>query len=97
MSFVKTMGTHLSNKYGQKFLDSAKKSKTDLIKTASKRVIQKAAEATRDLIGTKLLINNKCSYINNKYSAESSDDKLEVPKKDIYVQKKGNKLLVNYG
>ena len=24
LSFVKIMGTHLSNKYGQKFLDSAK-------------------------------------------------------------------------
>ena len=32
---------HLSNKYSQKLLDSAKKHTTDAIKTASKRAIQK--------------------------------------------------------
>ena len=31
------MGKSLSNKYGQKLFDSAKKSTTDAIKTASKR------------------------------------------------------------
>ena len=41
LSFAKNMGKSLSNKYGQKFLDSTKKSTTDAIKTASKRAIQK--------------------------------------------------------
>ena len=36
----KNMGKSLSNKYGQKLLDSAKKSTTDAIKTASKRATQ---------------------------------------------------------
>ena len=45
MSFAKNMSKNLSNKYGQKRIDSAKKSTTDAIKTASKRVIQKPAEA----------------------------------------------------
>ena len=40
------MGKRLSNKYRQKLLDSAKKSTTDAIKTASKRVIQKTVDAT---------------------------------------------------
>ena len=44
----------LSNKCGQKLLDSAKKSTTDVIKTASKRAIQKTAEATGGLIGNKI-------------------------------------------
>ena len=48
------MGKSLSNKHGQKRLDSAKKSTTDAIKTASKRAIQKTAEATGDLIGNKI-------------------------------------------
>ena len=39
------------NKYGQKLADSAKKSATDAFKIASKRAIQKTAEATGDLIG----------------------------------------------
>ena len=36
LSFAKNMGKDLSNKYGQKRLDSAKKSTTDAIKTAAK-------------------------------------------------------------
>ena len=51
---LKNMGKSVSNKYGQKLLDSAKKSTTDAIKTASKRAIQKTAEATGDLIGNKI-------------------------------------------
>ena len=38
-SFAKNMGKCLSNKYGQKLIDSAKKFTTDAIKTASKKVI----------------------------------------------------------
>ena len=58
LPFTKNMGKSLSNKYGQKLFDSAKKSTTDAIKTASKRAIQKTAEATGDLIGNK--IADKC-------------------------------------
>ena len=39
--FAKNMGKNLSSKYGQKLLDSSKKSTTDAIKTDSKRAIQK--------------------------------------------------------
>ena len=56
LSFAKNMSKTLSNKYDQKLLDSAKKSTTGAIKTASKRAIQKTAEATGELIVTKLLI-----------------------------------------
>ena len=56
LSSAKTMGKHLSNKYSQNLLHSAKKSTTDAIKTASKRAIQNTAKATGDLIGSKLLI-----------------------------------------
>ena len=37
LSFAKNMGKHLSNKYGKKILDNAKKSTADAIKTISKR------------------------------------------------------------
>ena len=50
MSFARSM----SNKYGKKLVDTPKKSATDAIKTASKRVIQKTAEATGDLVGNKI-------------------------------------------
>ena len=39
LSFAKNMGKSLSNKYGQKLLESAKKSTTDAIKKASKTAI----------------------------------------------------------
>ena len=41
LSFAKNMGKSLSNKYAQKLINSTKKSTTDAIKTASKKVIQK--------------------------------------------------------
>ena len=68
MSFAKTMGKSLSNKYGRRLLDSAKKSTTDALKTASKRVIQKTAEATSDLIGNK--ISDKITSFSKKKSTK---------------------------
>ena len=56
LSFAKNMGKWLCNKYGQKLIDSTKKSTTDAIKTALKRSIHKTAEATGDLFVIKLLI-----------------------------------------
>ena len=40
-SFAKNMGKSLSNKYGQKIIDSAKKSTEDAIRTASKEQLKK--------------------------------------------------------
>ena len=44
----------MCGKYSQKPLDYTKQSATDTFKTSSKRVIQKTAEATGDLIGNKI-------------------------------------------
>ena len=68
LSFAKNTGKSLSNKHGQKLLDSAKKSTTDAIKTASKRAIQKTAEATGDLIGNK--IADKITSVSKKPAME---------------------------
>ena len=76
LSFAKNMGKSLSNKYGQKLLDSAKKSTTDAIKTASKRAIQKTAEATGDLIGNK--IADKITSVSKKKSNNNNDDDDDV-------------------
>ena len=100
MYFAKNIGKNLSNKYGQKLLDRAKKSTTDAIKTASKRAIQKTEEATGDLIGNK--ISDKTTSISKRSSAEHSkndaNNEIEVRKKRYISpeeQKKGNKLLMN--
>ena len=98
LSFAKNMGTYatkvaknLSNKYVQKLLDSAKRSTTDAIKTASRRAIQKTAEAIDDLIGNK--IADKTTSVWKKSSSKHSDDEVEVdrvspkdvPKKDTHL------------
>ena len=58
LSFAKSMGRSLSNKYGQKILDSANKSTTDTIKTS----------ATSDLIGNK--VADKITSVSKKPAKE---------------------------
>ena len=69
-------------------MDTATKIGIDAAKTASKRVIQKTAEATGDLIGNK--IADKIT------SAGKSNEKEKINKpEEIYIPpKKGNKLLM---
>ena len=50
LSFARKCG----DKYGKKLMDTATISGIDAAKTASKRVVQKTAEATGDLIGHKI-------------------------------------------
>ena len=49
LPFAKNFG----NKYGKKLMDTATKTGIDAAKTASKRVVQKTAEATGDLLEIK--------------------------------------------
>ena len=82
LSFAKNKGKTLINKYGQKLLDSAKKSTMNAIKTASKRAIQKTAEATGDLISNK--IADKITSVWKMSSENQNDDssnEIEVPKR----------------
>ena len=50
LSFAKKFG----DKYGKKLMDTATKAGIDAPKTVSKRVVPKYAEATEDLIGSKI-------------------------------------------
>ena len=101
MSFPENMGKNLSNKYSQKLLDSAKKSSTDVIKTASKRDIQKAAEAAGDLIGNK--IANKVTSVSkspkelhsNELYLKTDKNEANIPKGRYISPEKYNKLLMN--
>ena len=99
LSFAKNMDKNLSNKYGQKLIDSAKKSTMDVIKAASKRAIQKTAEATGDFNGNKIV--DKITSFSKKFPTElhsknnDSNCEIEAPKKDTCLQKKDYKLLMN--
>ena len=50
LSFARKFG----DKYDKKLMDTATKTVVDAAKTASKRVVQKTAEATGDLISNKI-------------------------------------------
>ena len=43
-----------TSKYGKKIIDTTKKQGSGFAKTAAKRIVQKSAEATGDLIGNKI-------------------------------------------
>ena len=43
-----------ASKYGKKIIDATKKQESEFPKTAGKRIVQKSAEAARDLIGNKI-------------------------------------------
>ena len=66
MSFARSM----SNKYGKKLVDTAKRPVTDAIKAASKRAVKKTAEATGDLVGNK--IADKLTSVSKKSTKKLS-------------------------
>ena len=79
----KNIDKNVSDKYSPKFLDNAKQSATGAFRTASKRVIQRTAEATDDLLGNKIAeritkISKKLQQ-NNSEAVTTEHDK-EIPK-----------------
>ena len=95
LSFAKNMGKSWSNKYGQKLLDTAKKSTADAIKTTSKTAIQKTAEATGDLIGNQ--IADKITTVSKKPSNNNDNNKdleLTIHKKR-YISPEERQQIIN--
>ena len=102
MSFAKNMSTQLSIKYGEKPLDSARKSTTDATKTASKRAIQKTAEAIGHLICNKTA--DKITNISKNSSWElhsaklrsqnnEANDEIEIPKERYMSPEKRQQII----
>ena len=100
LSCARNLATHatkvaesLNNKYGQKLADSAKKSATDAFKIASKREIQKTAEATGDLVGN--TIANKITSISKKPTSEphSNVASNEIPKERYISPQERQKII----
>ena len=100
LSFAKSMGKNLSNKYNQKLLDSAKKSIKDALKTASKRAIQKTTEPTGDLIGHK--ITDKITSVSKKKSTkelhnndETEEDAEIITHKKRYISPEERQKIID--
>ena len=79
----------------QKLLDHAKKSAIDALKTSSKRVIRKTAEATGDLIGneiadritkvSKTLPQNNSETITNEHDQEIPTERCISPEERLQI------------
>ena len=84
LSFAKKFG----DKYGKKLMDTATKTGIDAAKTISKRVVQKTAEATGDLI------KNKIADDITSIGKLKKRKKQRKQKKSTFHQKKDSKLLM---
>ena len=73
LSFARTFG----NKYGKKIIDTATKTGIDAAKTASKRVVQKTAKATGDLIGNK--IADKTTSVGKPKEKTNKAEEIYIP------------------
>ena len=95
MSFAKNIGKNLSNKYSQKIIDTAKKSATVAIKTASQRAIQKSAEGTEDLVGNKIAdkITSISKKSTKKLPAVNEDEELSTRKKTYISPEKRQQII----
>ena len=100
LSFARSMGTHatkvaknLKNRYGQKLVDTAKKSATDALKIAGKRATQKTAEASGDLLGN--FIADKITGISKKSASEphSKAASNEIPKERYISPQERQKII----
>ena len=67
----------LGDKYGKKLMDTATKTEIDAAKPAFKRVVQKTAEATGDLIGNK--IADKITSLGKTKSKEKEEQETSIP------------------
>ena len=80
LSFTKNFGDN----YGKKLMDNATKTGIDASKTAFKRVVQKTAEATGDLIGNKTA--DKITSVDKSKSKTKKDEINEMNEtEEIYI------------
>ena len=86
LSCARKFGDRCWRKYGKKIMDIATKTGTDAGKTTSKRIIQKSAEATRDLIGNK--IADKITSAGKSKNKEKEKEDKTNEKKDLYSTRK---------
>ena len=87
MSFARKF----DNNYGKKLMDTATKTEIDAAKTASKRVVQKTAEATGDLIGNK--IADKITSIGKLKEKEKPKEIKET--EEIYIQPEKRQQIID--
>ena len=87
---------NLNNKYGQKLVDTAKKSATDVLKIAGKKSNSQNSGSKWGLAGN--FIADKITRVSKKSQQVNHTQiwlAMKYQKKDIYLHKKDKKLLMN--
>ena len=87
LSFPRNIGKNVSNKYGQKLVDTARKSAADALQIAGKIAIQKTIEASGDLVGNFIADNITSIQENQQVNHTQIRLAMKYQKKDIYLQK----------
>ena len=81
---------NFSDKYSKSLMDKGIDVSKKIAKTAGKRILKKSAEATGNLIGNKIA---------DKIASASKNHKMKLImkylKRDIFLQKKDKRLLMN--
>ena len=80
-----------SSKYGKKRMDTTKKQGSESVKIAGKRIVQKSAEATGDLIGNKIADKITSLGKSNNKEKETETDESE----DIIIPPKKRQQIIN--
>ena len=78
------------NIYGKKIMDTTKKESINFARTVGKRIINKSAEATGDLIRNK--IADKITSLNNKTNENKNKEELE---EEIIVPPEKRQQIIN--
>ena len=74
---TKIFARKLGDRYGRKLKDAAPKTGIDAAKTASKRVVQKKAEATGDLISNEIV--DKITSIGKTKEKTNKPEEIYIP------------------
>ena len=93
LSFAKNICKNLSNRYGQKLVDTAKEFATDALKISGKREIQKIAEAPEDLVDNK--ITDKIRGISKQPAMEPHSNAVsnKIPKERYISPQERQKII----
>ena len=68
-----------TSKYGKKMIDATKKQGSEFAKTAGKKIVQKSAESTRDLIGNKIADNITSLGKSKSKEKETNEEEIIIP------------------
>ena len=80
-----------TSKYGKKIIDTTKKQGSEFAKTAGKRIVQKSAEATGDLIGNK--IADKIASLGKSKNKEKENETNE--EEEIIIPPEKRQQIIN--